>query len=633
MSTYFGPTFLDDHVGQIKTDPKVALIELIANSSDAGATSVNISWPDEVGEFITVEDNGIGMTKAEFLDRWQTLSFDRRVRIGKEIIFPSDVSPKPHRSLFGKSGKGRHASFCFSDSYSVETWRDGHLLKAIVKETQTSQQPFEVTISSEGEKPGHGTKITVEQKRGLLSKSDVVEVIGSKFLIDPSFSITVNGDPVVLTAVNGIREEVIRLSNGTEISVVIVDSEGSERNNRLRGVAWWVNNRLVGVPSWRSFLGGPDYLDGRSNPAKRFAFVIKADVLDQFVREDWTGFRTSELVTDVFTQVDAFIQKNISDLLAETRRERKVEVLFGNKAIIAELPPSSRAMVGSFVDQVQKACPSMKQDDMASAVQVFARLEQARSGYDLLKQLANCTSDDLDRWNTIIQKWDARQAQVVLDELEKRLKLVSEMRRLVHEKTTDELHELQPLFEQGLWIFGPQFETVEYVSNRRLKTIVDKFLVGKSDQLNEPTRRPDLVTSPVGVWDSTKFDSEGNVIGSDRVLIIELKKGGFHVKQKEMDQARDYALELRRAGAIQPTTELECIVLGSTVEHLVSETTIPGQVLKVSPRTYESVLRQADLRLLNLRKRIEELGREVQRDVEVESVLAQGIQQELNPTN
>jgi hypothetical protein len=499
-----------------------------------------------------------------------------------------------------------------------------------LKETQTQLHPFEVTIDSEVTQEGHGTKISVEQKKVVITKDEVIELIGSKFLIDPSFSISVNGSPVVLTAITGIREEKIDLKDGRQISVVIVDSEGAERNNRLRGVAWWVNSRLVGVPSWKSILGGPDYLDGRSNPAKRFAFVIKADVLDQFVKEDWTGFKSSEIVSEVFEQVDNFIQKNISDLLAETRRDRKVEVLASNKAIIAELPPSSRAMVGSFVDQVQKVCPSMKQDDMANAVQVFARLEQARSGYDLLKQLATCTSDDLDRWNQIIKKWDSRQAQVVLDELEKRLKLVSEMRRLVHEKTTDELHELQPLFEQGLWIFGPQYETVEYVSNRRLKTIVDKFLLGSSDKLNEPTRRPDLVTSPVGVWDSSKFDGEGNVTGSDRVLIIELKKGGFHVKQKEVDQARDYAIELRRAGAVQPTTELECIVLGSSVENLVSDTAIPAQSLKIIPRTYESVLRQADLRLLNLRKRIEELGRDVVRDNEVEAVLAQGIQQEIN---
>lgn len=178
-------------------------------------------------------------------------------------------------------------------------------------------------------------------------------------------------------------------------------------------------------------------------------------------------------------------------------------------------------------------------------------------------------------------------------------------------------------------IFGPQYETVDFVSNRRLKTIVDTFLGGKSEKLIEPSTRPDFVTSPVGVWDSSRFDDDGNVVGSDKVLILELKRGGFNIKQGEVDQARDYALELRRAGAVQHFTSLDCIVMGSTVENLVSPLEIEQQGIKVVPRTYDTVLRQADLRLFNLRKRIEELGSELPRDTEIESVLTGGIQQDL----
>ncbi len=80
--------------------------------------------------------------------------------------------------------------------------------------------------------------------------------------------------------------------------------------------------------------------------------------------------------------------------------------------------------------------------------------------------------------------------------------------------------------------------------------------------------------------------------------------------------------------AIQPFTELDCIVLGSTGDNLVSHLAIADQLLKVTPRTYETVFRQADLRLFNLRKRIGELGRELAHDDEIDSILAGGIQQE-----
>lgn len=40
----FGINFLEDHARRIITDPKIALIELIANCWDAGANRVDIVW-------------------------------------------------------------------------------------------------------------------------------------------------------------------------------------------------------------------------------------------------------------------------------------------------------------------------------------------------------------------------------------------------------------------------------------------------------------------------------------------------------------------------------------------------------------------------------------------------------------
>ncbi|MBI3675187.1 MAG: ATP-binding protein [Proteobacteria bacterium] len=73
----FADRFLQDHAGQIISDPRTAILELIANSYDAGATQIDISWPTEKGEKFSVTDNGIGMTKAEFEKRWKTLCYDR----------------------------------------------------------------------------------------------------------------------------------------------------------------------------------------------------------------------------------------------------------------------------------------------------------------------------------------------------------------------------------------------------------------------------------------------------------------------------------------------------------------------------------------------------------------------------
>jgi hypothetical protein len=110
----FADRFLQDHAGQIISEPRTAILELIANSYDAGATKIDIVWPTAKGQKFSVTDDGIGMTKAEFERRWRTLCYDREAEQGNEVLFPKGVKGIK-RTAFGRSGKGRHAPFCFAD--------------------------------------------------------------------------------------------------------------------------------------------------------------------------------------------------------------------------------------------------------------------------------------------------------------------------------------------------------------------------------------------------------------------------------------------------------------------------------------------------------------------------------------
>jgi hypothetical protein len=49
-----------------------------------------------------------------------------------------------------------------------------------------------------------------------------------------------------------------------------------------------------------------------------------------------------------------------------------------------------------------------------------------------------------------MEEWNASNAEVVLSELKRRLDLIESLQQLVNVATTDELHELQPLFTRGL---------------------------------------------------------------------------------------------------------------------------------------------------------------------------------------
>jgi hypothetical protein len=106
----FAERFLADHAGQIILEPRTAVLELIANAYDAGAKQIKIQWPSEKGMEFSVIDNGIGMTRDEFVERWQTLCYDRTKKQGTAVKFPPGAKGLK-RTAFGKSGKGRFAPF------------------------------------------------------------------------------------------------------------------------------------------------------------------------------------------------------------------------------------------------------------------------------------------------------------------------------------------------------------------------------------------------------------------------------------------------------------------------------------------------------------------------------------------
>jgi len=120
----FGPGFLDALAGKITQDPVVALVELVANAWDAGATVVRVEVPEGDQRELFVVDNGHGMTSREFLERWHTLSYDRRQNQGDLATFPKSNAHLPPRRVFGRNGIGRFAPFAFGSSYLVRTTTD-----------------------------------------------------------------------------------------------------------------------------------------------------------------------------------------------------------------------------------------------------------------------------------------------------------------------------------------------------------------------------------------------------------------------------------------------------------------------------------------------------------------------------
>lgn len=620
QSLWFGSGFFHDHVGQIIDDPKVAIVELIANSYDAGADRVEVAWPSQTGEMLSVTDNGLGMTREEFLKRWRTLSYDREAEQGTVVVFPSDIT-KRKRSAFGHNGKGRFGPFCFGSEYQVESWSGDKGLVATVRLTPGEVLPFSCNIDKEFAKKGHGTKISVRTGTIPLPASLIEELIGFKFAVDPSFQISVNGRPVQLLSLSTLATAELSIEGVGTVIIHRLDPQKHERTLRLKGIAWWVNKRMVGEPSWDGLDAEGKYLDGRTSEAKRFSFVVEADFLKEEVKADWSGFHATTRLNTVRTAVHDAIVKELHSLLADDRRAVKKTAIASNRALIKDLPVASQNQIGQFLEQVQEKCPSLSSHDLSRTVEILAKLEQSRSGYDLLKQLASCAPDDLDTWNGLMEQWTASNAAIVLNELERRISLIQQLQGLIHAKNTDEVHDLQPLFERGLWMFGPEYESVEFTSNRGMAFVVQEFFNKRGVATSQ--KRPDFVALPdtsIGLYSSDEFaESGGEVSGVNKVLIVELKKGGFCITQKELDQARDYAKELRNTGCAQASTKVEGYVLGATIEVGLDPLTTGN--IDVKPFKYDVLLSRAHTRIFNLAKKIRNSKPELCADAEIRDIL------------
>jgi len=95
-----------------------------------------------------------------------------------------------------------------------------------------------------------------------------------------------------------------------------------------------------------------------------------------------------------------------------------------------------------------------------------------------------------------------------------------------------------------------------------------------------------------------------------------------------MDQGRDYAKELRLAGAVQQDTEVVVYVLGATIQPGVEPAIIGGHT-RVEPITYDVVLNRAHARTFNLQRKLQLIAETLPSDTEVAEILQSDDQSEL----
>jgi hypothetical protein len=609
----FEERFLESWAGSIVTDPSTAIVELIANCWDAYATKVEIVWPDiALKRPFKISDNGVGMQWKDFDYIWRALSYDRIAKHGNQVNPPDGVSGSP-RNVFGKNGKGRFASFCFASAYTVTSIKDGQKFSCRVGRAPDKPLVIERIEFVRSGAPGHGTVIQGEGDilGAGMSEESVRDFIGSRFLANPSFSVYLNQKEIGFSDISAeaLKTVEVAVSGRGTARINMIDAGKPDRTTKQHGIAWWVDKRAVGRCGW----GGSDFervLDGRTEKAKRFTFIVEADFLNpaNAVKEDWSGFEDSN---EAWKETRPVVQDKIRAMLLESssseREAKRTAVIERVGSTINSLSPISKDRVETFVNEVVDKCPNFGETEVVQLTDILAKLEQSRSRYGLLEQLHACGPEDYDTLHEIMNQWTVGIAKLVLDEIQSRLKTINELRTKLSIVGVDEVHELQPIFAKGgLWMFGPEFETLEFTSNKGMTTVIRNLFGDKATKGS--LARPDFVVLPdcsVGIYARDAFDLEGNVNSVAHVVFVDLKTTGLQIGSSEKEQIWKYVKELKRLGYIPATAKVDGFVLGDKVQTGENGTRKEdNDSVKIHPMLYETLLARAEKRMLSLNDKV-----------------------------
>lgn len=634
--------FWEQYAGPIVREPLTAIVELVANCWDAGATRVAIEWPTNEARRLSVKDNGEGMTEEEFLHRWGTLSYNRaREQPGEIEIRHGDYRRK--RRVFGRNGIGRFAAFCFGNECLVTTSKEGREVRYLVSKGRSYPLEFALRGASAADRPG--TSVVVEHVTGqILADQSIRTELSRRFLTDPSFEVLVNGVRIDFDDIEDKGLEVIPVEIkelGERATIKFIDAQRTDRTIRLHGVAWHVLGRLVGECGWKD-PEQQSLIDGRRVEAKRFTFVVEADFLHGLdaVKPDWSGFVEDH---EAFRHTNAAVQSVVTERLLEATKEKRGEltrrVRKTHSPKVRNLTPLRREKWNSFVEKVAEECPSLSERELETVSGVLATMELADTQYALLHRLHELDPGQIDDLHKILKEWTVDMAKIVLDEIQGRLLLIEELREKTTKDDALEVQELQPLFERGLWIFGPEFETIHYTSNEGMTKVI-QGLFGRED-LRGSRNRPDFVILPdgsAGFYSYPEYDDGGGELGPSRIVIVELKAPRVPITEDEKAQCYKYVRELARKGLLTERTEVRGFVLGRSINPVDrGEKKEMDDRVRIKPLAFDWVLDRAKSRLFKLQDKIKEAPflkeRELERFLDVDAEEELNLQEATEPVS
>jgi hypothetical protein len=165
------------------------------------------------------------------------------------------------------------------------------------------------------------------------------------------------------------------------------------------------------------------------------------------------------------------------------------------------------------------------------------------------------------------------------------------------------------LVTDSRWLFGPEFDSPEFVSNVSLVTAM-KEIFGKraaDETFLNPRKRTDIMVladATVSGVSTEQVDDQSGLAVMKQVLLIELKRGALEITREHVHQASDYVEDFLRSGLLEGAPTFKAFVVGHRISPKVEALREIPPRATIQLATYGQLVRSAHKRLFRLRERL-----------------------------
>lgn len=532
------------------TSPEKALSELIWNSLDADAKSVEVIFrKDDLGTSeIIVKDNGIGFSIDEAENLFTSLGGSWKSKKEK-----TDEG----RLLHGAEGQGRFKAFSLGRCAEWEVYNS--------LQDQEVQKPFKIVAKADHlerfaieeipleENRRQGVTVTVSEPHkqfAIFDSDNAVEKLLPIFALYLSnyrhISVTIGGrrlnpleaikkvEKVILDSVNyndveySVELEIVEWIDGGDKELWLCTKNGfplDKYPKQIRGIGGfgfngYLKSELISVLSTDGTLGL-----GELNTHLR-------EITDKAINE---------------------IRRYFSERLVEESQEKvlqwKKEKIYPFKEeSTSPIEVAERQVFDVVATKVAESLPSFEESDKKSKAFQLRMLRHAveRGPEELqsvITEVLNLPKKQLDQLSEILK--DVSLAGVIGASklVTDRLKFIAALEHLLfdedHKKTLKERSQLHKMIAENTWLFGQEFSIS--VNDRSLTEVLKKHIEksGKNTPVDEPVLRID---GSVGIVDLMLSRSiPCNRDDEIEHLVVELKAPKVKIGEKECSQIESYA--------------------------------------------------------------------------------------------